>query len=230
VTLSINKTAVLTYAVTNQFTSGDVMLGYDDPFANNSAGSGAAVYYSNLRVVEIAPVITGISPTNLVVFEGQSASFTATATGVGPYTNVWYFGTNAIYTNVVSTTTDSSTLVVNPALGANYGSYDVVVSDASGGSVTSAVVMLVVIPPSPTFTGVGLNTNGTQVVLTFTTADPDATTNSFILQTSTNLSNTNNDGFTNTTGATFSLSNGVFTVLAPTNGAAAFYRLIQSYY
>jgi hypothetical protein len=230
VTLSINKTVVLTYAVTNQFTNGDVMLGYDDPFANNSAGSGAAVYYSNLRVVEYAPFINSITPASLTVDEGQPAAFTVIATGVAPYTNVWYFGTNAILTSVVSTTVDTSTLTLNPALGANYGSYDVVVSDASGGSATSSVVMLTVIPPSPAFTGASLNTNGTKMVLTFTTGDPDATTNSFILQSSTNLSSTNSYGFTNATSATFTLSDGVFTVLAPTNGAATFYRLIQSYY
>ncbi len=227
VTLSINKTAVLTYAVTNQFTNGDVMLGYDDPFANSSAGSGAAVYYSDLRVVELAPYITSISPASLTIDQGQSATFTVTATGTEPFTNIWYFGTTPINTNVVTSGIDSNNLVLSTPTPANSGPYSVVVSDLSGGSVTSSVVTLTVLAPAPEFTGVTLSPDGTQAILTFSTSNPYDTTNSFTLQNSTNLAEPNS-GFTNVTGVNFALTNGVFTVPAPTNGPDSYYRLLHN--
>ena len=55
--MSINKTPVFTYTNTTAFTNGDIMLGYCDPYASIGIGSGA-VYYSNVRVVNISPVIT----------------------------------------------------------------------------------------------------------------------------------------------------------------------------
>ena len=54
VTLSIDKTPIYTYTNTTAFTNGVLMLGYDDPF-NASGGVDGAVYFSNLRVVRIAP-------------------------------------------------------------------------------------------------------------------------------------------------------------------------------
>jgi hypothetical protein len=227
VTLSVNKTAVLSYAVTSQFTNGDIMLGYDDPFANLSAGSGAAVYYSNVRVVELAPYVTSITPASLTVDEGQTATFTATATGAQPFTNVWYFGTTAINTNIVTSAVDSNNLVLANSTLASAGNYTLVVSDLSGGSVTSSVVTLTVIVPPPDFTGVTLSANGSQAILTFTTGNPYDTTNSFTLQSSTNLASVNS-GFADVTGVAFALTNGVFTVPAPTNGPVTFYRLLHN--
>jgi len=227
VTLSINKTPVLTYAVTNQFTNGDIMFGYDDPFANLSVGSGAAVYYSDARVVELAPYVT-ITPALLTVYQGQSATFTAIATGALPFTNVWYFGTTPISTNVLTSTVDSNSLVIPSASLTNAGSYSVVVSDLSGGSVTSSVVTLVVTVSPPDFTELSLNTSGSLATLSFTTSNPFDTTSSFTLQSSTNLANTPNAGFTNVTGTVFTLTGGVFSAQTPTSGPATYYRLLHN--
>jgi hypothetical protein len=61
VSLYLNKVQVLTYNNTNTFTSGTVMLGYNDPFNSVGAASGA-VYYANLNVVRLGPpLITNIS-------------------------------------------------------------------------------------------------------------------------------------------------------------------------
>jgi len=117
-------------------------------------------------------------------------------------------------------------VLANPTL-ASAGNYSVVVSDLSGGSVTSSVVTLTVLVPPPDFTGVTLSLDGTEAILTFTTANPYDTTNSFTLQSSTNLANVNS-GFTNVTGVNFALTNGVFTVPAPTNGPVSFYRLLHN--
>jgi hypothetical protein len=227
VTLSINKTAVLTYAVTNQFTNGDVMLGYDDPFANVSVDSGAAVYYSNLRVVELAPYIVSLTPALLTVDQGGSATFTLAATGTLPFTNVWYFGATPIRTNVVNASSDSDTLTIPAAQSANAGSYSVVVSDLSGGSVTSSVVTLAVTVLPPDFTGVSLSVDGSTASLLFTTGNPFDGTNSFTLQVSTNLAGVNS-GFTNVVGATIIATNGGFEAQTATSGPAAFYRLLHN--
>jgi hypothetical protein len=87
VTMSINKFPVLVYTNSTNFAkSGDVMLGYDDPFASvgNVAGngvSGAAVYYSNARVVQLTPPVitsTTLSGTNLtIVFTDSDTDDTA---------------------------------------------------------------------------------------------------------------------------------------------------------
>jgi hypothetical protein len=68
ITMSINKFPILVYTNVTNANSGDVMLGYDDPFASvgNVAGggvSGASVYYSNARVVQLTP--PAISTTTL---------------------------------------------------------------------------------------------------------------------------------------------------------------------
>jgi hypothetical protein len=227
VTLSINKTAVLTYAVTNQFTNGDIMLGYDDPFANVNLGVTAAAYYSNVRVVELAPFIASLTPASLVVDLGQSATFTLAAIGSTPFTNVWYHGATPILTNVISTAADSDSLVLTSPTLASAGNYSVVVSDLSG-SITSSVVALSVVVPPLEFTTLSLNPSGTEATLQFTSGNPFDSTNSFTLQSSTNLAGVPNDGFTNVTGTTFTLSSGVYSVQTPTSGSATFYRLLHN--
>ena len=85
VTLSIDKTPILTYVNTTVFTNGTLMLGYNDPFS--SVGTlDASVYFSNLRVVAIgSPVITQIVPSgnNVVInFTTVDGDLTAASFGV----------------------------------------------------------------------------------------------------------------------------------------------------
>ncbi|MGH7978660.1 MAG: hypothetical protein ACREE6_04750, partial [Limisphaerales bacterium] len=54
VTISIDKTVIGTFSNPTVFTNGYVMLGYEDPYDSVGAGD-AGVYYSNLRVVRLAP-------------------------------------------------------------------------------------------------------------------------------------------------------------------------------
>lgn len=100
VTLSIDKTLIYVYTNTTIFTNGVLMLGYNDPF-NGSAGSDAAVYFSNLRVVKIgAPVITQTAVNNandtvIINFTSVDGDVTAASFGLqssptvnGPYSAV----------------------------------------------------------------------------------------------------------------------------------------------
>jgi hypothetical protein len=121
ITMSINKFPIIVYNNTNYATSGDIMLGYDDPFASvgNVAASGipgAGVYYSNARVVQLTPPeVTGLShvSTNLTISftdtdtDDTPASFTlkSAAKVQGPYSAVSPAPTFTQATNGVWSTT-----------------------------------------------------------------------------------------------------------------------------
>jgi len=156
-TMSIDKTTILTYSNVPPFSSGTVMLGYDDPFGN-VGDPAAAVYYSNVRVVELAPFVS-TNPVSVVVPEFASTGFSATAIGTAPFTNVWYFGTTPVFTNVVSTATDSTSYSIPSAAPANEGSYSVVVSDAAGSITSSVATLSVVVGPTVTNSTVSITTN-----------------------------------------------------------------------
>lgn len=100
VTLSIDKTPIYEFTNTTSFTNGYLMLGYEDPY-DSVGGGDAAVYYSNLRVVQLTPPLiseTGLnSQSNKYVFDFTStdgdatpASFTVVGSTVvnGTYTAV----------------------------------------------------------------------------------------------------------------------------------------------
>jgi hypothetical protein len=124
------------------------MLGYFDPYGNpteGSEGDGGGAYFSNIRVLELGPGITN-QPVSKTIGAGTNVTFTVGAAGAGPYTNIWYFGTNAVYGDTNSTvgaTADVDSFTIPSVTAANAGSYKVVISDASG-SVTSSVVTLTV--------------------------------------------------------------------------------------
>jgi len=64
VTLTLNRTPILSYTNTTPFTSGNIMLGYCDAYDSIMAGN-SCVVYDNLRVIRLAapstpPDITGI--------------------------------------------------------------------------------------------------------------------------------------------------------------------------
>jgi hypothetical protein len=133
------------------------MLGYDDPFAN-VGDTAAAVYYSNLRVVELAPYISN-QPVSLTVNQFQSAGFTADAIGTGPFTNVWYQGSSVVSSNVVSTSGDAAAYSIASAAPANDGNYTLVVSDQAGSITSSVVTLSVIVAPAVTNAPVNITTN-----------------------------------------------------------------------
>jgi uncharacterized repeat protein (TIGR01451 family) len=87
------------------------------------------------------PVITQ-QPTNKTVAQGQTATFTVQATGIGPITYQWYYnGTNALNGAIASTL---SLPAVQPT---NGGFYSVVVSNRAGAVVSSAALLAIETPP-----------------------------------------------------------------------------------
>ena len=92
----------------------------------------------------LAPVITGISPTSLSVSATGSGSFTVVSSGQ-PVTYQWYQGATKVSNvpgNVSGAT--NATLAFNDAVPGNQGNYSVVVANTYG-SATSAVVSLTVV-------------------------------------------------------------------------------------
>jgi hypothetical protein len=97
VTMSIDKTPIFVNTNTTIFTSGLLMLGYEDAY-NGGEDSDAAVYYSNLRVVSIGtPAVTSFGLDNahgtvvmdFSVTDGGSSLTVQSASNVkGPYTTV----------------------------------------------------------------------------------------------------------------------------------------------
>jgi hypothetical protein len=146
ITLSINKTVIYTYTNTTLWTNGDIMLGYEDPFA--SIGVNGEAYFSNVRVVELGPEITNQPTGTATVGVGTNVTLKVGAVGVAPFTNTWYLGSTKVQTDTssVSLTNDSDSYAFTVA-SATAGSYTVVVSDASGSTTSSVVAITAGFPP-----------------------------------------------------------------------------------
>src|SRR5665213_254791 len=113
VTLSINKTTLISYTNTAYANHGDVMLGYDDPYASvgtvaSSVAPGAAVYYSNLRVVSLSgPTVTRDRPSGsqiLITFTIPDTDATPASFNVQSASAL---GTPTVFANTAATITQS---------------------------------------------------------------------------------------------------------------------------
>ena len=105
ITLRINKKEILSFANTNAYTSGKIMLGYLDAFDSIGDAQGNFVVYDNLRVISLtSPNITSIQPGNPNVTIQFTANASpadvpsqfvvqAAATATGPYIDVGTPGT-----------------------------------------------------------------------------------------------------------------------------------------
>jgi len=94
--------------------------------------------------VAAAPAITG-QPQNFNGVQGNTATFSVTATGVGPLTYQWrYNGVNLVNGGQVAGAT-SATLTLSTLNSTNEGSYDVIVNNCAG-SITSVAAVLGVRP------------------------------------------------------------------------------------
>jgi len=111
-----------------------------------SNGGGSVTSAAATLTVNVAPPSIIAQPTSLTVTEGAPASFSVTASGTG-LGYQWRKG------GVTINGANSATLLIAATVAGDAGSYDVVVSNASG-SVTSAVATLIVNAPEapPTIT------------------------------------------------------------------------------
>ncbi len=128
-----------TYAIIG-VSAGDA-ADYDVVVANSAGASTSAVATLTVNVAPQAPEITD-QPDSQSVLPGATVSFSVTATGTGPLGYQWSFGTSALLNET------NATLSLTNVQAASAGDYSVVVSN-SGGSVTSSVAVLTVVPPTP---------------------------------------------------------------------------------
>ncbi len=114
-----------------------------------------------VRDITVFPPTITQQPTNQIAYVKSSATFTITATGTAPLNYQWFFNTNSALAGAINV----SLTLTNLAL-TNAGSYSVVITN-NGGSITSAVATLTVLPlPNPAITGVRLS--GTNFIFTGT--------------------------------------------------------------
>ncbi len=104
---SINHTLIFAYTNTTPYTSGNIMLGYDDAYDSIGAADGSAsVIYDNVRVVSLeGPHITGIVRNGANI----EINFTANASDVvGQFVLQSASAVNGTYADTTSAITSPS--------------------------------------------------------------------------------------------------------------------------
>jgi hypothetical protein len=144
ITWQINGVVVAQRTNTSAYTSGNVMIGYMDPFisiANPAADNFGII--DNVRVLTpaTAPSITG-PPQSLTTTQNLSASFNVSVSGTSPFGYQWRFNGG-----IISGAT-ASTCFIGSAQSSNVGSYSVVVTNIAGAATSSPALLTVLIPPS----------------------------------------------------------------------------------
>jgi hypothetical protein len=194
------------------------MLGYLDP-VSDTGDTSQYVYYSNVRVVQLvtAPSSATVSPSTLSALWGSNPTFTVSASGTTPFTYQWKKGG----VNIDGAT--NATLTITNVTSAAAGSYTVGVTNSAGGTVSSAGVLSVVVP-APTFLPGTMSFAGGNVVMHFSSTNPNDTATAFTLQSSPVV-----EGPYTNTSATFTLlGDGTFEVSVPQGEGNMFYRLVHS--
>ena len=212
----LDGTVVAQRTNTSAFTSGNIMLGFMDPFASiASPAKDAFVLFDNLRVEDLSaaalqPPGIASQPESQTVSAGTNVTFTVEATGSIPLGYQWRLNG----TNLAGATTASLSLTNVQA--ANAGAYDVVVSNPAG-LATSAPATLAVNLPDVRFLSAAMLTNG-QVQLVFSGVPGQE----YVIQASTNLADWRPI-------SVLSVTNGPLPFIDPaaTNFAWRFYRARQ---
>lgn len=163
-----------------------------------------------------------VAPVNQTNLWGSSATFTVSAAGVGPFTYQWKKdGVNLTDGgNILGATTTA--LTISSLTRADQAAYTAGITNGSGGVLSSAGNLWVLVPP-PAFSGVSVA--GGNAVMLFSSTNSYDTTNAFILLNATSVTGpwTTNTEAVFTTNAT-----GGFQVTAPQNGVPTmFYRLLH---
>jgi hypothetical protein len=144
--------------------------GWSDPFDGVPA-----------TVNNVPPATITTQPGGATVSPGASATFSAAASGTGPFSTLWYFNGTAIAGSTGTSSTPSYT--VSNVQAANSGAYTVTVSNP-GGSVTSQSAFLTVTAPAGTAPTVGsqpqsfTTSPGSTTVLTVNPATGQVTSSS----------------------------------------------------
>ena len=179
ITWQINGVVVAQRTNATTYTSGDVMVGYFDPYSSiaNPAADNFGIFDNvSVLVPAVAPAIT-TQPVSQTVTQGMIATFSVTATGSAPLSYQWRFG----QTNLTGRT--SQTLTISNAQPTAAGTYSVVVSNVGGLATSSNALLTVVALQPPDFDQITV-TPGNQVRLVLS-GQPG----NYVVQISSNLVN-----------------------------------------
>ena len=167
----------------SSFTSGNIMVGYMDPFASiASPERDAFVLFDNVRVEDLgAPALQppGITsqPAHRSVAAGETAVFGVNASGSGPLNYQWRLNG----TNLPGAT--ASALAIASVQPSDAGSYDVLVSNPAGLAASAPALLLVNAAPVRFISASVLSGGLVQLIFS------GATGEDYILEASTNLAN-----------------------------------------
>jgi hypothetical protein len=208
-----NKYANVTTASlsVSNIAAADGLVTYDCVVVN---AAGTVTTPGATLTIVTAPSSAVVAPASTNALWGSSVTFSVTASGSSPFTYQW----KKAGVNIGGATTSSLTL--SAITGANAASYTAGVTNAAGGTVSSAGV-LTINEPAPSFSASAVT--GGNAVLSFTSPNGFDTTNAFILQSSPVVTGP----YTNTPG-TFTFSAGTFQVTTPQVGNNMFYRLLHA--
>jgi hypothetical protein len=169
ITLWINNTKILIYTNTTPYTSGNIMLGYDDAYDSIGAVT-SYVVYDNVRVVSVSPPMISVQPVGSTNAPGTSMTFSVTASTSTSITNYQWFRNGV---PIAGATGDTYTIASVTA--AHYGSYRVDVNDGHDTTSSDAAALVspapvinvqpasraAVVGSSPSFTVTATTFNGT---------------------------------------------------------------------
>ena len=126
-----------------------------------------------VRQILVAPAVT-TSPSSLTITAGQTASFTAAATGTPPPTVQWQASTDGgvSFSDIAGAT--STTLTFTASLSQNGNLYQAVFSNSAGSATSSAATLTVINPATTTVLVSSANpsTFGQSVTFTATVSSP----------------------------------------------------------
>ncbi len=109
-------------------------------------GTGGNVTSSSASLTVIDPPVIGTQPASVTKNAGVTATFTVSATGTAPFTYQWRKnGSNLSNGGKVSGATNT-TLSITNVLGADRGSYSIVISNPAGSATSSDAILSVVDP------------------------------------------------------------------------------------
>lgn len=169
----------------------------------------------------VASVEVVQGPANLTTNAGSTVRLTALATGSATPTFQWKFNGVNLANNTRYAGVTTNTLIITNVQASVAGTYTLVVSNAFG-TLSFPATLTVVQPASPALGTVGMV--GTNVVVSFSTPDPNATTGSFLLLSSPNV----NGPYVTNSAAVFTGSGSSFQISVPrATNASMFYRLLD---
>ncbi len=117
-----------------------------DVIVSNAVGSTTS---GNATLTLNFPPTIAVPPANATVNLGQTATFSVTASGVGPFTYQWQKNSDSGAVNITGATNSSYTTPATVA-GDNGATFDVIVSNAAGSTTSASATLTLNLPPTIT--------------------------------------------------------------------------------